>query len=96
MEKNKDLKEKIDNAEVQLKALKKEEERIIKQLEFYRRFEHQEDMDGIEYAVGSSWEEIDDPIFHKKCKDYRNAATELKEYVWSKIKELESMIGSDP
>jgi restriction endonuclease S subunit len=96
MEKNKDLKEKIDNAEVQLKALKKEEERIIKQLEFYRRFEHQEDMDGIEYAVGSSWEEIDDPIFHKKCKNYRNAATELKEYVWSKIKELESMIGSDP
>jgi len=96
MKKNKDLKEKIANAESQLEYLKKEEERIIKQLEFYRRFEHQEDMDGIEYAVGSSWEEIDDPIFHKKCKDYRNAATELKEYVWSKIKELESMNGSDP
>ncbi len=86
----------IANAQAQLESLKKEEEGTTKQLEFYRRFEHQEDMDGIEYAVGSSWEEIDDPIFHKKCKDYRNAATGLKEYVWSKIKELESMNDSNP
>jgi hypothetical protein len=86
-------------ANVQLECQKKEEERTIKQLEFYRKFEFNDDTDGIEYAVDATLSpliEIKDTIFIQKRQNYREAATELRKYVWSKIKELESMNGSYP
>ncbi|MEY3311796.1 MAG: hypothetical protein RL348_1129 [Bacteroidota bacterium] len=87
----------IANAQAQLESLKKEEEGTTKQLEFYRRFDSDIQTDGIEIAASyNSHIEIKDTVFLQKRKNYNEAAAELIKHVRSKIKELESMNGSDP
>jgi hypothetical protein len=88
----------IANAQAQLESLKKEEEEeTTKQLEFYRRFDSDIQTDGIEIAASyNSHIEIKDTVFLQKRKNYNEAAAELIKHVRSKIKELESMNGSDP
>jgi restriction endonuclease S subunit len=89
----------ITNAQAQLESLKKEEEGTTKQLEFYRRFDSDIQTDGIEIATAASYNshiEIKDIVFLQKRKNYNEAAAELIKHVRSKIKELESMNGSDP
>ncbi|MEY3311794.1 MAG: hypothetical protein RL348_1127 [Bacteroidota bacterium] len=65
--------------------------RIKKQLEIFEDIQERIEFDGIEHAFEFSWEEIDDPIFHKKRKDYLKSVEVLKEYVDYQCKLLNSV-----
>jgi hypothetical protein len=65
--------------------------RIKKQLEIFEDIQERIEFDGIEHAFEFSWEEIDDPIFHKKRKDYLKSVEVLKGYVDYQCKLLNSV-----
>jgi hypothetical protein len=64
---------------------------IKKKLEIFEDIQYRIEMDGVQHAFEFSWEEIDDPLFHKKRTDYLKAVAALKGYVDYKCKELNSM-----
>ncbi len=69
---------------------------IKSQKEIFEDIQYKIEMDGMGHAFEFSWEEIDDPIFHKKRKDYLKSVEVLKEYVDFKCKLLNSMNDSNP
>ncbi len=69
---------------------------IKSQKEIFEDIQYKIEMDGMGHAFEFSWEEIDDPIFHKKRTDYLKAVESLKGHVDYKCKQLNSTNDSDP
>ena len=73
------------------------EKDIFEQYENFQRLLYRMDEEGFHYCFEgySSWDEIEDPEFHKLRVDYLNSARKLKSYVKSKKVELENKMDEE-